>query len=48
MLLADDTSRGEMGEMAAMAKRIPYHMPGFWYSFLPKPSVGTHKIVVYR
>jgi hypothetical protein len=26
-------------------KRIPYHMPGFWYSFLPKPPVGKNSMV---
>merc|ERR1712029_63686 len=30
------------------ARRIPYHMPGFWYHFLPKPSEDSKRYYIKR
>jgi len=29
-------------------RRIPYHMPGFWYHFLPNPMEDTNRYYIKR
>merc|ERR1712154_302187 len=29
-------------------RRIPYHMPGFWYHFLPKPLEDSKRYFIKR